>query len=93
MNRTTTTGHRLVLVDVLNTETHEETGRSVAVECFYVTEKYEYGADADGDRGERREDVTVLEIYAPPGALHGLSDAQVHQVYDTARQMVEGGRT
>lgn len=88
---TATTHHRLVLVDVLDPATGFDIGLSVAVEVFFVTEKYEYGADADDRQGVPCEDVTVLEVYANPSALHGLSEAQVQQVKDDAARIVEKG--
>ena len=86
----TATHHRLVIVDVLDLETGDETGRSVAVECWYIIERQDdYGADADGRRGVPCEDVTVLDMYLNPS--HRLNAEQMEQVLDDARRMVEKG--
>ena len=89
----TATHHRLVIVDVLDS-IGEPMGRSVAVEVFYITEgPYTYGEDADGMRGEQGcYDITVLDLFANPAALAGLNSAQVEQVLDDARLIVEKGR-
>jgi hypothetical protein len=84
------THHKIVLVEVLDS-VGDPMGRAVAVEVFYATERYEYGADADGRRGVPCEDVTVLDVYANPAALAGLNSEQVEQVLDDARRIVEKG--
>ena len=84
----TATHHRLVVVDVL--DDGMETGRSVAVECWYIIERQDdYGADADGRRGVPCEDVTVLDMWLNP--CHNLNSSQVEQVLDDARRLVERG--
>lgn len=88
----TTTDHGVVLVDVLDADGYE-TGRTVAIECWWVTERDgSYGEDADGNRGVTVETVTVLDLYINPAALAGLNSAQVEQILDNAAKHLERGR-
>jgi hypothetical protein len=87
----TVADHGLVLVDVLDGDGYE-TGRTVGVEVWWVTEYYMYGDDADGRRGVPWQETTVLDTYINPAAIAGLTSAQVEQVLRDATSMIERGQ-
>lgn len=84
----TVADHGLVLVDLMDAEGYD-TGRSVAVECWWVTEFYEHGADADGRRGVPWQCTDVLDLYINPAVCATLNSAQVEQCLDSAAKMIE----
>jgi hypothetical protein len=87
----TVADHGLVLVDVLDANGYE-TGRTVGVELWWVTEYYLDGEDVDGRRGTPWQDTTILDAYINPAAMAGLNSAQVEQVLRDAKGMVERGQ-
>lgn len=87
---TTTSGHKLVLVELLDA-TGESMGRAIPVEVWYTTDTFSYGEDADGRRGEYRQEVTMLDHWINPHALRDINSAQVEQILDDARRLIEEG--
>lgn len=64
----------------------------IPVEVTYVVEiDQDYGADADGRRGVRREEVYVLDCAIKPAHLMLLTSEQVEYVLDRAAKTVEEG--
>jgi hypothetical protein len=81
--------HTTFLIDITDDEGYE-TGRTVGVEVEYVTEKFLYGADADGRRGVVREEaVEILDTFIPGATLLGLTSANVEQVLRDVRAILQ----
>lgn len=55
----------------------------IEIEASYDLNKYKYGADIDGNRGEIREEVLVRRIDTPIVEILGLIEKEViRQVLD-----------
>lgn len=71
----------------------EPTGQTVPVTVDYVTiVDKDYGADADGNRGETRYEREVLDVYIEPEHLTALNSTQVEQVIEEAKEQCERQR-
>lgn len=85
-----TSGSTTIIVDVTD-EQGEPIGRSVPVDVVYqVTIDSTYGADADGNRGELRKEIEILDHYIAPEHLVALNSDQVEQLLaDADRQALK----
>lgn len=85
-----TTGCTAIIIDITD-ERGEPIGRSVPVAVVYqVTLESAYGADADGNRGELRKEIDILDHYIAPGDLMTLDSGQVEQLIgDADRQALK----
>lgn len=87
-----TTYRRTVEVTIEDEETG--TARRVPVDLTYLVEvDHNYGADADGRRGQRREEVYILDQAIAEPILRHLTIDQVVYVIDRAIQAVTEGVT
>lgn len=81
-------GSITMIVDITD-EQGEPIGRSVPVAVVYqVTIDSAYGADADGNRGELRKEVEILDHYIAPGDLITMDSVQVEQLIGDADRQV-----
>ena len=87
------TGRAVVIVEIEDDEGNP-TGRAVPVDVTYAVERYNYGADADGRRGEMRQDITVLDTDVDPAMLRIVNPtiAELCAVLDAAKRKVEEGK-
>jgi hypothetical protein len=68
-----------ILTDITD-EQGDPIGRSVPVDiCYRITVDSAYGADADGNRGEMREEVEILGRHIDQAYLLTMTGAQVEQ--------------
>lgn len=83
-------GSTTMIVDITD-EQGEPIGRSVPVSIIYqVTIESAYGADADGNRGELRKEIEILDHYIAPGDLLTMDSGQVEQlIKDADRQALK----
>ena len=80
-------------IDLTDAEGHA-TGQTVPVVVEYVTTvDREYGADADGHRGETRYEREVLGVSIEHRYLIGLTQAQVEQVIEEATEQCASRRS
>ena len=85
-----TTGHRTVLVDVLNQADESETGQVVPVGVVYLKDvDKSYGEDADGQRGTTLVSYEVLDHYIDPCHLRSLTSWQVERLLKDADAALE----
>jgi hypothetical protein len=71
----------------------EATGQTVPVVIEYVTTvDQDYGADADGHRGETRYEREVLDVWINPEHLNTLNSEQVERVLAEANAQFEQRR-
>jgi hypothetical protein len=78
-------------IDVCDAEGHA-TGQSVPVCLEVALIPYQYGEDADGNRGETRYEREVLDVYIEPEHLLALTSTQVEQVRQEATEQCEQQR-
>ena len=87
---TTSIEQTAFLVNLLDAE-GDETGRAVLVYIEYQVEvDWSYGEDADGQRGERRIEYTLLRSWIEPGDLRTLTDREASQVLADAERIFYG---
>jgi hypothetical protein len=83
-----TSGSTTVLIDITD-EQGVSIGRSVPVGiCYCITTESAYGQDADGNRGEMRQEVEILDHYIEAGFLLTMTSNQVEQVLADADMKV-----
>lgn len=82
-----TLGDTVIRVEVTNAD-GVPTGQIVPVCVTYVLERHYYGADADGQRGEWREDLEVIGIDIAHYDLRALNSDQVEALIVSARRHV-----
>ena len=74
-----------LFIDMTDAEGYA-TGQTVPVCCEVALIPYQYGEDADGNRGETRYEREVLDVYIEPEHLKALTSTQVEQVIAEAKE-------